>query len=80
MILGCCSVSSRLVVFDILRIGFESWRACEVESMEACDRLESQSDLRQIALDCAILKHNTVLGLGVSLDILEGLRMEWLGL
>ena len=32
--------------------------------------------MRQIAHDCAILKHNTVLGLGVSLDILEGLRME----
>jgi hypothetical protein len=37
---------------------------------------EGQSDLRQIAHDCAILKHNTVLGLVVSLDILEGLRGE----
>ena len=37
---------------------------------------EGQSDLRQIALDCTILKHNTVLGLVVSLDILEGLRGE----
>ena len=44
--------------------------------MVVCDWLYRQSDLRQIAHDCAILKHNTVLGLGVSLDILEGLRME----
>ena len=39
---------------------------------------EGQSDLRQIALDCAILKHNTVLGLVVSLDILEGVVVETL--
>ena len=32
---------------------------------------EGQIDLRQIALDCAILKHNTVLGLVVSLDKLD---------
>ena len=32
---------------------------------------EGQSELRQIALDCAILKHNTVLGLVVSLDKLD---------
>ena len=77
MILGCCSVSRRLVVFDILRIGFESWRACEVESMEACDWLESQSDLRQSAHGCAILNFlNTVLGLGRPLDLLEELDME----
>ena len=44
--------------------------------MVVCDWLYRQSDLRQIAHDCAILKHNTVLGLGVPLDILEGLGVE----
>ena len=73
IVYSTAGVSRRLVVFDILLIGFERWRAFEVENMEAWDWLDSQSDLRQIAHDCAILRHNTVLGLGVTLDILEGL-------
>ena len=36
--------------------------------MIGCER---QSELRQTALDCAILNHNTVLGLVVSLDKLD---------
>jgi hypothetical protein len=77
MVLGCCSVSRRLVVFDILRIGLESWRAFEVESMEAWDWLESQSDLRQIAHGCAVLNFlYTVFGLGVPLDLLEELGVD----
>ena len=45
--------------------------------MEACDWLESQSDLRQSAHGCAILNFlNTVLGLGMPLDLLEELGVE----